>query len=146
FPSFTSTDGLGFSKVTEPGPLNWLQMMLAGAPWRARASGGCLPSSVTHNVNGNGSPDLTLNEAAKPRGGPVNAMPPDWNRITGGVLPTPASSKGSTIQSGSRCSGTVVVWPFAVMVQVRRFVPKSFGTATVNTPHCRRGRKCVGCP
>jgi hypothetical protein len=74
-PSFGSTGGLGFSKVTDPGPRNWLHTILAGEPWRGRASGACLPSSLIQTVNGRGSPDFTLSDAAMPRGGPVYAIP-----------------------------------------------------------------------
>src|SRR5262245_19930932 len=84
FPSFGSTVGLAFSNVTEPGPRNLLHEILAGGPWRGRASGGCLPSSVTQTVSGSESLDLTVNVFAIPRGGPVNAMPPDSNFTTGG--------------------------------------------------------------
>src|SRR5262245_58949353 len=97
FPSLESTVGLSLSKVTAPVPLNILQVRFAGGPWRGRASGGCFPSSLTQASRGRGSPTLTLSDVAIPRGGPVNGAPPDWNRNTGGVFPTPASSNGSTI-------------------------------------------------
>src|SRR5437868_835371 len=90
-PSFGSTAGLAFSKVTSPGPRNLLHEILAGGPWRGRASGGCLPSSVTHTVSGSESLDFAVNVFANPRGGPVNAMPPDSNFTTGGVFPMPES-------------------------------------------------------
>src|SRR5207244_10208512 len=75
-PSSRPTAGRAFSNVTVPGPLNLLHEIFAGAPWRGRASGGCLPSSVTQTVRGSASSAFTLSEAAIPRGGPVNAVPP----------------------------------------------------------------------
>src|SRR2546421_8139817 len=120
--------------------------MFAGAPWRGRASGAWMPSSVINKVGGSGSPALTVNEAAIPRGGPVNAGPSGWNLMTGGVLPTPASLYGSTTQRGFKLIGIDVVLPFAVIVQINFLSPKSFGTVIVKTPHCRLGRKCVGWP
>src|SRR5262245_53767059 len=92
FPSSGSTAGLAFSNVTEPGPRNLLHEMVAGGPCRGRASGGCLPSSVTQTVSGSESLDFTVNVLANPRGGPVNAIPPpDSNFMTGGVFPMPES-------------------------------------------------------
>ena len=42
----------------------------------------------------------------------------------------------------------LVVWPLATIVHVSRCsaLVNSFGTVTVNMPHWRPGRKCVGCP
>src|SRR5256885_9060846 len=134
FPSL-STGGLGFSNVTEPGPRNLLQNTLAGGPCRGRASGGCFPSSSTQTVSVSSSPALPINESAIPRGGPVNVAPPGLNVNTGGVLPTPESLYGSTIQRGFKLMGMEVVLPFAVMFHVSFLSPKSFGTVTVKTPH-----------
>src|SRR5262249_61673816 len=122
FPSLSS-GGLGFSKLTGPGPRNSLQKMLAGGPRRGRASGGCLPSSVTHRISGSASPGLAVNDAAIPRGGPANAGPSGRNLTVGGVLPMPASLLGSTIHSGFKRIGMDVVFPFAVMVQVMFLCP-----------------------
>ena len=44
------------------------------------------------------------------------------------------------------CIVIVLVCPFATIVQVSSFEPKSFGTLMAKTPHCRPARKCVGCP
>ena len=44
------------------------------------------------------------------------------------------------------CSVIVLVKPLATIVHVSFLLPKSFGSLTENTPHCRPGEKCVGCP
>ena len=42
----------------------------------------------------------------------------------------------------------LMAWPLATIVHVSRCsaLVNSFGTVTVNMPHWRPGRKCVGCP
>src|SRR5262245_1622831 len=76
FPSSMATAGRAFSNVTDPGPLNLLQVMLAGEPCRGRASGGVFPSSVTHTASASSWFTLAFNDCAIPRGGPVKAVAP----------------------------------------------------------------------
>ena len=64
----------------------------------------------------------------------------------GGLLPFASPLIASIIHSRLRFAGMVSVWPRVTSVQVSSFLPKSFGTTTVNTPQCRRVRKRVGCP
>src|SRR5581483_3185479 len=142
--SAVSTAVLSFANVTEPGPRNLLKEMLtAGVPGRV-APGITLASSATQTVSGSGFATVPVSAVDWPRG-PCTNGPVDANPRNGGVLFV-ASLKGFISHSGSRLAGITVVIPFAVSVQVSFFVPKSFGTVTVNTPHCRRTRKCVGCP
>ena len=60
--------------------------------------------------------------------------------MKGGVLPV-VSRKGETSHNGSSPAGIAVVTPLATIVQTIFFEPKSFGTVTVKTPHCRRVMK-----
>src|SRR5438034_9016253 len=88
FPSLSS-GGLGFSKLTGPGPRNSLQEMLAGGPRRGRATGVCLPSSVTHGISGSASPGLAAKDGALPPGGPAHAGPSIEHLTLGGQCPRP---------------------------------------------------------
>jgi hypothetical protein len=56
-----------------------------------------------------GSAGVAVNVAATPAGGPVKAFPSGWNRTAGGVFFEPASSYGSTTQSGFVCMGIALV-------------------------------------
>src|SRR5262245_8844562 len=86
-----SRAGLGFAKLTTPGPRNLLQNKVGVCAPRAAASGARFPSSVTHTVKSSGSDPFAVIVRAIPIGGPVNAAPFGSNLMTGGVLPTPAS-------------------------------------------------------
>src|SRR2546421_7125154 len=54
------------------------------------------PSSVTHVMSASGVLTAIVYEATVSVGGPVNAGPPGWNMIFGGVFLLAASSNGST--------------------------------------------------
>src|SRR4051812_18212335 len=95
FPS-ASAGSFTFSKETSPGPRNLLHVI------PTRTGGG---SSLNHNVRASGSESFVVSIRAIPCGGPVNDGPFDSNRTTGGVLPLPASLKGSTTQSGFKLIG-----------------------------------------
>src|SRR5262245_56985497 len=107
-PSARSTGGRGFSNVTAPGPRNTLHVTTGRrgstlGPPRPRASAASRAasaalvscavatlslagSSVTQAVSGNGRESSAAKLAAIPEGGPVNAGPFAWNRMTGGVF------------------------------------------------------------
>ena len=106
--------------------------------------GGCLLSSAAHTVKASGSPTVAWNVVFIGRGpcwnGPFSLKP-----TNGGVLLL-ASTNGESSQSGSRLPGVDIACPLATRVHVSFSLPKLLGTVMVNMPHCRFGRKCVGCP
>src|SRR5262249_32026954 len=136
------------SNATSAGPRNTLQerftTLAATSPIVVRGAR-VLFSSVPHTESDSGSVRVALIICAIPLGGPEKGIPPALNLMTGAPLPL-ASLKGATTHNGFKFKGIEFVCPFDVIVQVRRLSPKSFGTVIVNTPHCLRGRKCVGCP
>src|SRR4029077_5122780 len=146
-----STGKRPLSKVTFPGPRNlWNETVatLATGPNSAgggSASPGALGSS-TQTLIATGWFTVAVKLADTPTGGPVTFAPPCEKARTGGWLPMPSSLYGLMGYPLLRVNGIDCASPFDTMVQVIVLVPKSFGTLTTKTPHCRPTSKCVGCP
>src|SRR5262249_38668019 len=134
-----SNAGLSLLNVTSPGPRNLLQLSVTAGVRGRTAPAITLASSAANSVSVTGFPTVPCLVTCCPRG-PLMKGPAESKERYGGVLPV-ASRNGATSHSGSRLPGTCVVFPLAVKVQVSFCLPKSFGTVTVNTPHCLRVRK-----
>src|SRR5215471_12827886 len=139
-------DSRALANVTVPGPRNLCNETAAtvvdGRPPSPCAGFG----SSTQILKVRGCPTFPVIVAAMPAGGPVNFGPPSAKATTGGALPIPNSLNGVIGYPLFKVSGIDCFSPFETIVHVSALFPKSLGTLSANTPHCRPTSKYVGWP